>query len=207
MNVIIANSQTPCHQQLLDEMFALRKRVFHDELGWDVNVENGLEVDRFDSLDPDYFMIEEEDGSVFATARLLPTTGPYMLGEVFPQLLAGETLPRSPEILEVSRLAIDPSVGGGKGSQASMSLATLKILREGELFGLKNGITHFVFVTSVAVERMLKRLGLNMWRMGDGSSQIIGKVRSVACWKTCSESNLTLMNEAIKQIEKMLEAA
>ena len=37
-------------QNLLKQSYALRARVFRDRLGWEVNVENGMETDVFDTL-------------------------------------------------------------------------------------------------------------------------------------------------------------
>jgi len=45
------------HELLLGEMFAARKRLFADRLGWDVNVdENGWEMDQYDPLHPLYLI-------------------------------------------------------------------------------------------------------------------------------------------------------
>ena len=39
-------------QSLLRQSYQLRARVFQDRLGWDVNVENDMETDVFDALNP-----------------------------------------------------------------------------------------------------------------------------------------------------------
>ena len=51
------------------------------------------------------YVVGEEAGRVVGCARLLPTTRPYLLGEVCPQLLNGMPPPSSPEIWELSRFA------------------------------------------------------------------------------------------------------
>jgi acyl homoserine lactone synthase len=40
------------HADIVKDMFRLRKRVFADRLGWDVQISQGMERDRFDDLDP-----------------------------------------------------------------------------------------------------------------------------------------------------------
>ena len=45
----------------------------------------------------------------------------------------------------------------------------------------------FVTVTSVALERLLKRTGLPIRRFGDGKAQRVGKVLTVACWVDINE--------------------
>lgn len=202
MKAVVVTSKQKHQAALLDEMFRFRKRVFHDELGWNVENRDGREIDEFDDLDPHYFLVEGGEGRVVATGRILPTTGPYMLEKVFPQLLCGEALPRDPAVWEISRLAVDVQGLAGPSKQASMSFATLELLRVGQLHGIANGIESYVFVTSVALERMLQHLGLHMRRLGDGNSQMVGKVRSVACWAECSQRQLAIIEEVLERLGK-----
>lgn len=65
--------------EVLDEMFELRARVFGGRLGWDVNIEDGKEIDQFDHLDPAYVIGLDDEGNVVAAVRALQTTGPHML--------------------------------------------------------------------------------------------------------------------------------
>ncbi len=44
--------------------------------------------------------------------RLLPTTGPYMLRDVFPQLLHGVAAPAAADTWEISRFAVSKRVIG-----------------------------------------------------------------------------------------------
>lgn len=165
----------------LSGMFQLRHRVFHDLLGWDVKSEQGMERDEFDELDPIYLVAKDPAGRVEGSSRLLPTTGPYMLQDIFPQLLRGETAPRDEAIWEISRLAVNTDLGSSC-RQANLGAATFAMFKSGIEFALENGIHSYVFVTSVALERLLRRAGLPVKRFGDGRSQQVGVVRSVACW-------------------------
>jgi acyl homoserine lactone synthase len=54
-------------------------------------------------------------------------------------------------------------------------------------FAEEHGIRHYVFVTSVALERLVTRIGLPLRRFGDGQAQRVGKVLSVACWLDVNE--------------------
>jgi acyl homoserine lactone synthase len=172
-------------------MFELRHEVFYDKLGWEVNSLDGLEIDIFDTKqDPVYVVSQGYDGEVYGCGRILPTTGTYMLGEVFPELLRGEKLPHSPFVWELSRLAVSPALGVGRENpQASMCACTFDLLCRGFRFGEENGIQQYVFVTSVAMERMLQRAGLKMTRFGDGKAVKFGKVLSVACRMDISVEN------------------
>ncbi|WP_283178918.1 acyl-homoserine-lactone synthase [Gemmobacter sp. 24YEA27] len=52
-------------------MYGLRARVFSDASGWDVSIEQGREIDRFDHLDPLYLVGLDTEGEVISCVRLL----------------------------------------------------------------------------------------------------------------------------------------
>ncbi len=181
-HVAVARSANPPGlKNSLTDVFRFRHQVFYERLGWEVGSRQGMEYDRFDELEPVHMFSRNANGRIEACWRLLPTTGPYMLEAVFPQLLRGEAAPKAPSIWEISRFAVVPEENSGR-EQASICSLTFDMLRAGVDFALENGITHYVFVTSVAVERLLKRAGLGIHRFGDGKAQQVGKVLSVACW-------------------------
>ncbi|BCR03757.1 acyl-homoserine-lactone synthase [Desulfuromonas versatilis] len=169
------------NSQSLRGMFHLRHRVFFEQLGWEVRSRNGQERDGFDDLDPVYMLTGGQKGAVEGCWRLLPTTGDYMLEKIFPQLARGAEIPKDESIWEISRFAVLPS-GSASRQQANLCSLTFDLLRAGVDFADRNGIRHYVFVTSVAVERLLKRVGLPLRRFGDGQAVRVGKVLSVACW-------------------------
>ncbi|MBL8509853.1 MAG: GNAT family N-acetyltransferase, partial [Chitinimonas sp.] len=82
-----------------------RHRVFVEKLGWQLKCQDGLEFDQFDRPDTLYVVAQDQDDQVVGGARLLPTTRPYLLGEIFPQLLNGQPVPNSSDIWELSRFA------------------------------------------------------------------------------------------------------
>ncbi len=81
MRVIsIAHSDYSEFPDLIAGMHRLRYRVFRDRLNWDVSVSGDMEIDAYDALKPTYIIAVDDSGSVIGCARLLPTTGPMMLG-------------------------------------------------------------------------------------------------------------------------------
>ena len=153
------------HQGDLHAMFKLRYTVFHDRLGWDVQTEDGLERDEFDDLpEVSYVLAKHADGAVDACWRLLPTTGPYMLRDTFPELLHGQEAPRSDDCWELSRFAVATDrVGTSNDTFGPMSMA---LMRQSAEFALENNITRYVTVTTPVMERMLRQQGLHIHRMG-----------------------------------------
>lgn len=93
---------------LLFDMHRLRARVFKDRLKWNVNVDpNGLEVDQFDLPDTVYLLALDHQKRVIGNWRLLPSTGPTMIHDIWPQFLKSLPMPKDPYVFEVSRFAIN----------------------------------------------------------------------------------------------------
>lgn len=162
----------------LTGMFRLRDQVFHDRLGWEVPSHGGLERDDYDDLDPVYLIARGPGRKVSGCMRLLPTVGPNMLDDTFPQLLRGEPEPRDARLWDVSRFAVAPP---DDKRSASSSEVTLELVRSAIEYAFEHDIEAYVAVVSVGLERIFRRLGLPLRRFGDGRSQWVGDVRTVAC--------------------------
>ena len=181
-SIIVARSNDPrMSRRTMLDMYRFRHKVFHDRLGWEVNSRNGMEIDVFDELDPVYIVAKDGHRRVEGCWRLLPTTGPYMLKDTFPQLLRGEAAPEESDIWELSRFAVESSEPGDL-AQGNLNMVTFQMIRLIVEFAESRGIRHYVTVTSVAVERLMKQAGISLRRFGDGRAQRVGKVLTVACW-------------------------
>jgi len=156
------------------EMHTLRAKVFSGRLGWEVPVLSGMEIDGYDALDPAYMLIREPAGALRGCWRLLPTEGPYMLKDSFPQLLEGQQAPSDPHIWELSRFALETD----KDSRYGFSDMTLDAFANVVRYGIENGITHYVTVTTTAMERLTRRAGVVTSRLG--APQQIGIENAVA---------------------------
>ena len=170
----------------LNAMFQFRHKVFYERLRWEVPIKNGIERDFYDELNPVYLVAKNTCGVVEGCWRLLPTTGPYMLKNTFPQLLYGDKAPEDPTIWEMSRLAVLPS-NSSERVQVTLNAITFDLIRTVYEFSIQNGIRRYVLVTSVAVERLLTRIGFPIHRLGNHKPQYIGKVLTVACWVDINE--------------------
>jgi acyl homoserine lactone synthase len=160
------------------EMHTLRAKVFKDRLGWDVPVISGMEIDGYDALEPLYMMIREpgSDGILRGCWRILPTEGPYMLKDSFPELLHGQDAPSNARIWELSRFAIE---SGGDG-HFGFSDVTMESIGKIISYGHQMGIDQYVTVTTTAIERMLRRAGVRTTRFG--APLTIGVEKAVALY-------------------------
>ncbi|MGQ2970189.1 MAG: acyl-homoserine-lactone synthase [Allorhizobium sp.] len=174
----------------IDAMHRLRKRVFHDLLGWEVEVRDTWEIDDYDRSNPLYVLSYGDEGRLRGSLRLLPTLGPNMLDDTFPILLGDGPQIRSAAIWESSRFCIDPDISQGRaGNQVTIAAAEL-MCGVGEL-GLASGLSHIVTVTDVFLERMFKRMGCPGIRIGEPKR--IGVVQAVAVSWEVSEDLLDRM--------------
>lgn len=172
---------------LLDSMFRLRAEVFHQRLGWDVRVEQGREHDWFDLVGPRYLVAHGggPQPRALGCCRLLPSLGPNMLRDVFPELLDGGPAPAAPDVLEVSRFAVAEScTEAGVGFSAVPAAMVAAVLQD----SASRGANALVGVTSAAFERMLLGLGIELRRLG--RARRIGRVLSLAFELPLTASNL-----------------
>ncbi|WP_025091689.1 acyl-homoserine-lactone synthase [Brucella intermedia] len=96
------------YSNLLDQSFRLRKRIFADRLGWRVSVSGPWERDRYDDHDPTYLLwCDDKFSQLYGSVRLMPTTGPTLLYDVFRDTFPDSCDLIGPGIWEGTRLCID----------------------------------------------------------------------------------------------------
>ena len=148
----------------LHSMHSLRARIFKEKKAWDVSLIADMEIDGYDAFNPYYMIITSsaEQTYVCGCWRILPTTGPNMLAHTFPELLHGSLPPCADDIWELSRFAMEAS----EKSSFNFSNASAKAISTVVRFAMDQHIRQFVTVTTVGVEKMLRRLGLDLLRFG-----------------------------------------
>ena len=171
MIVIVNGSERDQHRILVNEMYRQRARVFKDRLGWDVIVRDGLEMDEFDEINPLYLIsVDDVTGRLRGSLRLLPTTGPNMLRDVFSELLPEDLVVASATIWESSRFSMDPEAATPLPGRA-ISYVTGELLVGLVEIGLKAGLTEIVSVFDARMVRVL--------RMAGYPAEIIGAPRRI----------------------------
>jgi len=144
-------------QSVLDDMFELRARVFNDRLGWNVQVHDGKEIDMFDKIDPVYVVALDDEYNVVGCNRMLQTTGPHMLSDVFQGILCGEPPLRSATVWENTRFCIDTELLRHPKSKRSVSYAVCELMAGITEYALNSGITDLINVIDPVMHRVLHR--------------------------------------------------
>jgi acyl homoserine lactone synthase len=173
-----------------------RHKIFIEKLGWTLPVQNGMERDQFDRSDTVYVVARDARGAICGCARLLPTIRPYLLGEVFPNLLPGQPVPSAQNIWELSRFAAaSPDTIHGTNSEAATSAREL--LAAAVVSAAAHGADRLITVSPLGIERLLKRMGVHAHRAGP-PVYVDGKP-IFACWIEIDQQTKSALNVDIAE--------
>ena len=127
MIVVIEQYNAHEYPHLMDQMFQMRARVFHDRLRWNVRVVDGRERDKYDDESPVYVIYtDDRKREVKGSLRLLPTTGPTLLADIFSDTLPAGVHLSAPTIWECTRLCLDDRLlASGPGYQLLLDSTAL----------------------------------------------------------------------------------
>ncbi len=97
------------YRDVVEQMHRDRKKIFVDQLKWDIPVVDGqYEKDQFDTDDAIYLMaLDPAKTRHMGSVRLLNSSGPHLLGDVFPYLCE-KGVPRGDDVWEITRLCTAP---------------------------------------------------------------------------------------------------
>ena len=191
---IVTGTPADLSSEIMAGVARYRHRVFVEKLGWQLRCENALEYDQFDRDDTVYVVAHNDDQDVIGTARLLPTTRPYLLGEVFPHLLNGTPPPQSSEVWELSRFAaVDFSAQGGSALAQFSSPIAVGLLQASLECAARHGAKRFITVSPLGVERLLRIAGFRAHRLA--APTVVDGNPVFACSISCEiQSDLTRSN-------------
>lgn len=178
---IISRNQADLSPSLYADLGCYRHEVFVELLRWDLITPEGIEQDQFDRQDTVYVIARDDEGRINGCTRLLPTTKPYLLGEVFPELLNGLTPPSSSEVWELSRFAaVDVSdMSASPRGQLSSPIA-VALLRDTIRVAARLGAKRLITVSPLGIERLLRHAGFKAHRAGP--PMVMGGHPLFACW-------------------------
>lgn len=81
---VINHANRHLYEETLEQMFALRHKVFVEEKGWkNLERESGLDIDQFDTEHATYFLKLDKEGTILGGMRIVPTTVKTQLKTIF----------------------------------------------------------------------------------------------------------------------------
>src|SRR5277367_2256815 len=168
----IEGSRATLFPNEMDEMFRNRAVTFSERLGWDVKVIDGYERDAFDDANPLYLVsVDPRTHEYWGSLRLLPTTGPNMLRDVFPCLLEEDEFIESATIWESSRICAVAVDGQPHRSRNGVNFVLSELIAGIGEVAVLAGLTQIVSVFDARIYRVLKTVGCN--------PQLIGRPRRI----------------------------
>ncbi len=194
MIYVVDSLNSGSYRSLLEDMYRLRARVFHDRLGWEVKVTDGMEIDEFDAMDPAHVISVDDDGHVVGCMRLLQTTGPHMLADVFASIMDGEPPLRSSSLWEATRFCVDTNrLKTGRGRN-TIGYVTSEVMIGAFEFAMAAGVTDAIAVIDPVMNRVLQRGG-NAPHGYVGTPKQMGKVVAMAALMDCSEERIAKIRD------------
>ena len=188
---IVRNPADRQSNDLLEQHFRLRHRVFVEMEGWEaLRRPDGRDVDAFDNDDATHLLITDTDGTVVGGSRITPLDRPNLLQTVFSGLVQGE-LPDHPSLgADWTRFYVHPDRREGR-RRAPESAALFCAVME---YALHRGWTFITFVSSVYMIEHGTAVGWRITPLGDPVKSE-GKP-TIAAWIEVSESALANVRRA-----------
>ncbi|MEO3415910.1 acyl-homoserine-lactone synthase [Roseovarius sp. CAU 1744] len=170
---------------LIPEFHRLRKRVFVEDMGWQVPFDEDLEIEQYDCAETVYLIAHDTKfGGVLGGARLLKTTHvsadettSYMIRDAYfgrlpgiPATICRETPPLDDDVWELTRIISFGQTNLGP-----------KILQAANDFLAREGARTCLFLGSPAFMRMARSMGFQARALGPIHSNEDGRYLAFSC--------------------------
>lgn len=164
----------------LAAMHRQRKAVFVDRAGWKLSVIADQEIDRYDLLEDTVYLLvkDEPHGPVVASTRLLTTTGPHLMGDLYSAAYRA-AIPSGPRVWEVSRYCTAPPIED-RSRRLGLLWETICGIME---TALEHGVDHIIFAANRALLPRALECG---WQartaeptMNDGDDEVTAVIATV----------------------------
>lgn len=166
---VVSRENRPSFARALAGMHRHRKSVFVDQLGWDVPVVEGVyEIDQYDDEAAVYLLVLDAAGEHLGSVRLLPTSGPHLLAQVFAHLCEGE-VPQGDDIWEITRFCTSPAATDPATVRRQLMVGVIE-------FALLYGVRRYTMVTHLQFLSRLLAVGWDCRPLGlpspDGADHV-----------------------------------
>lgn len=138
---VIRRENRESYAAILEDYFRLRHQMYVVERKWmALDRPDKREIDQFDTDDTVY-LLALEDQSIVAGMRLVPTSAPTLLSDVFPQLASDGPIRRA-DVYELSRIFVVPKRRGEHGGPRAEAVIQAAAME----YGLSIGLSAFTIV-------------------------------------------------------------
>lgn len=166
MLTILVGTSSQLQVDVESDLAAYRHKVFVETLGWDLPIsDSGFERDQFDRPDTVYVVAKDARQQICGCARLLSTTQTYLLDSIFPELMDGQPLPRSPQVWELSRYTTQ--IVSGETATRDEARERFRLLLKAVVEAARErGAERLITFSFMGVERLARGIGIHTHRIG-----------------------------------------
>jgi acyl-homoserine lactone synthase len=159
---VVTRENRHLYESQLEDMYVLRHRMFVERMHWEgLRKPDGREIDEFDNEDAIYLLVTD-DGEVCGCHRIIPSTKPHLLSEVFADACDGRGVLQSPRVVECGRTCVDED----RLPRDKLRIAR-RVLMTGLMeFSLRIGASHFTGINPVSVMSHYLRLDWDIQPLG-----------------------------------------
>ncbi|MDP1724091.1 MAG: acyl-homoserine-lactone synthase [Alphaproteobacteria bacterium] len=150
----------------MTEYFHHRKLIFSDKLKWTTKNlgSEKEEKDNYDTDQAEYLLYVHPKYGACGGVRFIPTTGNYMLPDVFSYLIEKHTLiPKTEKIWESSRFFANIPPNSDNTMMNPSIILFLAMIK----FGLEKNIDSIITVMSTSIERLSRKAGWPVHRLSE----------------------------------------
>lgn len=147
----------------LEEMYRQRHQVYVEKRGWKALARpDRREIDQFDNEDAVYLMKISEAGKVQGAVRLIQTTRPHLMRDVFSHIVTLGPVPNDPKVFEMTRCYVSDDIG----SKQEKAQAAGEVMAAMEEYGLARGITDYSVVSDLYFVPFMTVIGDGVKNLG-----------------------------------------
>jgi acyl-homoserine lactone synthase len=134
MVMLFSQSELLKNHDISEKVYRFRHHFFVDHLKWEaLRKPDSREIDEFDD-ESAIHLVGIENDTVVSYTRLIPTTGPHLLRDIYPEILQGAPCPTGPTIWEWTRCAVSPDRRDGRSGTDATSARILLATAEACLY-------------------------------------------------------------------------
>jgi acyl-homoserine lactone synthase len=189
------------HAAEMEQVYRLRYDIFVKAKGWsDLEKPDGREIDQFDDEHAVHLLAMRE-GELVGYSRLLPTTRPYLLSTVLPELCDGPA-PSSPQTWEWGRICVSDTVriSGRRLNPVALALTTGIVE-----WGLPRGVNRFISQNPTSWLLRLIQLHFRVYPLG--LPRLIEGEETIAVEASFDERTLRQLRAVRGETQPVLVAA
>jgi acyl-homoserine lactone synthase len=145
------------------EFGQLRYRTFIEEMAWPLSHIRGQEWDVYDTDYATYILAFDKNGAISGGIRMLPTTEPFLMQEVFGHLVDDSILlPKGPVIMEITRYFVRSDIVASRKVVETAGSILCAMLE----WSLDEGLEKILIVSDMKLFPQLKEVGWNARPLG-----------------------------------------